>query len=311
VRPLDLELLRSFVAVADRASFALAAEEVHRTQSAVTQQMARLEAQLGVALFQKVGRSKRLTEHGVRLLEYARRLLALNDEAVESLAAQDLRGPLRIGSIYDATEFLLHPLLARFTSLYPNLQIEVHTDRTVQLMQALKRGEIEIALTGAPEGDPDPAHPSVRLRSSPLVWMAAAEYVHDPAQPVPLVVPDEPSSYRATALAALDAHGIRWRIRHVSTSLAFSSLRAALRAGLGVTVRIIDMLAPDLRVLTEAEGLPRLPNMRLDLYLRDEHASEPARRLFETTGDLARQPLLQRSAAQAKRRGKPAQTHTR
>jgi DNA-binding transcriptional LysR family regulator len=267
--------------------------------------MARLEDQLGVALFRKVGRSKRLTEHGVRLLDYARRLLALNDEAVESLAAPDLRGPLRIGSIYDATEFLLPPLLARFTLLYPNLQIEVHTDRTAHLMQALKRGEIELALTGVPQSDADPAHPNVRLRGSPLVWMAAAKYVHDPEQPVPLVLPDEPSSYRATALAALDAHGIRWRIRHVSTSLAFSSLRAALRAGLGITVRIIEMLSPDLRVLTEAEGLPRLPNMSLDLYLRDEHVSQPARRLFESIGDIVAQPPAQAHPPRSKPHRKP------
>jgi len=97
MRPLALELLRTFVAISDRESFALAAEQVHRTQSAVTQQMARLEEQLGVTLFRKVGRSKRLTEHGVRLLDCARRLLTLNDEAIASLAAQDLRGPLRTG----------------------------------------------------------------------------------------------------------------------------------------------------------------------------------------------------------------------
>jgi DNA-binding transcriptional LysR family regulator len=133
--------------------------------------------------------------------------------------------------------------------------------------------------------------------------MAGADYVHDPAQPVPLVLPDEPSLYRATALAALDAHGVRWRIRHVSTSLAFSALRAALRAGLGITARIIEMLAPDLRVVTEAEGLPRLPNMSLDLYLRDEHVSQPARRLFESAGDLATQaPLRTRATAPAPRR---------
>jgi DNA-binding transcriptional LysR family regulator len=135
--------------------------------------------------------------------------------------------------------------------------------------------------------------------------MAAAKYVHDPEQPVPLVLPDEPSSYRATALAALDAHGIRWRIRHVSTSLAFSSLRAALRAGLGITVRIIEMLSPDLRVLTEAEGLPRLPNMSLDLYLRDEHVSQPARRLFESIGDIVAQPPAQAHPPRSKPHRKP------
>lgn len=287
MRPLDLELLRTFVAITDRESFALAAEYVHLTQSAVTQQMARLEGQLGVALFVKVGRSKRLTEPGVRLLDYARRLLALNDEAIGSLAVQDLRGPLRIGSIYDATEFLLPPLLARFSQLYPKLQIEVHTDRTAHLLQSLKRGEIEIALVAQPEGMEDNAHPSVRMRTSPLVWMAGVGYVHDRAQPVPLVVPDLPSNYRAVAQAALDAHGITWRIRHVATSLAFNSLRAALRAGLGVTVRLIEMLAPDLRVVTEAEGLPRLPNIHLDLLLRDGRVSVPARRLFESIGEAA------------------------
>ena len=303
MRTLDLALLRSFVAIADHESFALAAEQVHRTQSAVTQQMARLEEQLGVTLFRKVGRSKRLTEHGVRLLDYARRLLALNDEALASVGAPDLRGPLRIGSIYDATEFLLPPLLARFSQLYPNLQLEVRTDRTAHLLQALKQGEIEIALVGQPETTSPPAHPGVRLRTSPLVWMAAVEYVHDRKQPVPLVVPDEPSSYRATALAALDAAGIAWRIRHVTTSLAFSGLRAALRAGLGVTVRLIEMLTPDLRAVTEAEGLPRLPNMHLDLYLRDERVSPPARRLFESIGEAAvRLPVgAKRSRRQARR----------
>jgi len=271
---------------------------VHRTQSAVTQQMARLEEHLGVDLFRKVGRSKRLTEHGVRLLDYARRLLALNDEAIESLITPDLRGPLRIGSIYDATEYLLPPMLSRFNLLYPNLQIEVHVDRSARLMPALKRGDIEIALTAAlTQTEPDPAHPSVRLRSSPLVWMAAADYVHDPRQPVPLVLPDEPSSYRATALAALDARGIHWRIRHVSTSLAFSSLRAAMRAGLGITIRLVEMMAPELRALGEADGLPRLPDMCLDLYLRDQHVSPPARRLFDSMAEVARLQFQQRSPA--------------
>ncbi|WP_454738111.1 LysR substrate-binding domain-containing protein [Cupriavidus necator] len=300
MRTLDLELLRTFVAVADGESFAFAAEQVHRTQSAVTQQMARLEVQLGVALFQKVGRSKRLTEPGVRLLDYARQLLALNEEALESLAAPDLRGPLRIGSPYDAAEFLLPPLLARFSALYPHVQIEVHPARAAHLLQALKRGEIEISLIAMPEGMVDPAHPHVRLRTSPMVWMAAAEYVHDPSQPAPLVLPNEPSNYRATALAALDTHHIPWRIRHVSTSLAFGGLRAALRAGLGVTVRAIEMLAPELRVLGEAEGLPRLPDLCFDLYLRDWRVSPPAKQLFEAVGGSGVRQTIQSRGTRAR-----------
>jgi DNA-binding transcriptional LysR family regulator len=131
----------------------------------------------------------------------------------------------------------------------------------------------------------------VRLRTSPVVWMAASDYVLDASQPVPLVVPDEPSAYRAMAIAALDAHGIAWRIRHVSTSLAFSHLRAALRARLGVSVRIIEMLPPELRALGEADGLPPLPPIGLELVLRDKRVSQPARMLFESVGEGARQTV--------------------
>jgi DNA-binding transcriptional LysR family regulator len=283
VRNLDLDVLRTFVAIVEREGFAPAAEQVRRTQSAVTQQMQRLEEDLRVPLFHKVGRAKKLTEHGVRMLEYARRMLALNDEALESLAAFDLRGPLRLGTAHDAAEFILPNLLARFAQLYPNVQIEVHPARSAHLLSLLKRGEIEIALIGTIGEGADPGHPSVHLRTSPLAWMCAANYVWDPAQPLPLVLPDEPSRYRKAALESLEARGIPWRIRHVSASLAFSGLRAAVRAGLGVTARVIEMLTPELRVLGEAEGLPRLPDAAWFLYLRDERVSVLARRLFDST----------------------------
>ncbi len=158
----------------------------------------------------------------------------------------------------------------------PNVQIEVHLARTAHLLQALKPGEIEISFVATPGGTVDPAQPSVRLRTSPRVRMAASEYVHDPLQPVPLILPNEPSGYRATALATLDAHRISWRIRHASTSLAFSGVRAAVHAGLGIMVRTIEMLYSALRVLSESEGLPRLPNIGHNLYLRHERVSPPA-----------------------------------
>lgn len=281
---LDPQLLRTFVAVAERASFSLAADEVHRTQAAVSQQMQRLETQIGVKLFLKAGRSKQLTAHGVRLLDYARRIIALNDEMFNSLAAPELRGPLRIGTPHDGSQFILPSLLTRFTQLYPNVQIEMHPDRSLYLLQALKRGDIEVTVAATAGGTPDPAHPSIRLRSSPITWLSAVDYAFNRSEPVPLVLPDEPSGYRRAAIEALDAQGIPWRLRHVVTSLAFEGLRAAVCAGLGITVRAIEMLTPELRALGAAEGLPRLPDMVFYLYLRDEHASLPARKLFESLG---------------------------
>jgi DNA-binding transcriptional LysR family regulator len=294
---LDPQLLRTFVAVAERASFSLAADEVRRTQSAVSQQMQRLETQIGLKLFRKSGRTRQLTPHGVRLLEFARRIIALNNELFDSLAAPDLRGPLRIGTPHDGSQFILPHLLTRFTQLYPNVQIEMHPDRSPYLLQALKRGDLEITIAATPGETPDPAHPSVRLRSSPIAWLCAADYAFNRGEPVPLVLPDEPSGYRRAAIEALDAHGIPWRLRHVITSLAFEGLRATVCAGLGITVRAIEMLTPELRALGAAEGLPRMPDMTFFLYLRDEHASLPARKLFESLGGTVPAAVKRRRGA--------------
>ncbi|MGQ7190598.1 virulence transcriptional regulator RovM, partial [Escherichia sp. HC-CC] len=91
---LDLDLLRTFVAVADLNTFAAAAAAVCRTQSAVSQQMQRLEQLVGKELFARHGRNKLLTEHGIQLLGYARKILRFNDEACSSLMFSNLQGVL-------------------------------------------------------------------------------------------------------------------------------------------------------------------------------------------------------------------------
>lgn len=275
MRNLDLDLLRTFVTIAEKETFAVAAQHVHRTQSAVTQQMQRLETQLGVKLFARAGRGKNLTEHGVRLLDYARRILALHDEACRSLTAEELEGPVRIGAPHDVADTILPNLLARFSKTYPKLRMDIHVGRSPYLMEALKRGDIELTLST--REDPTLAH--VTLRTSPTVWVCAADYVFDRSQPVPLVLADGPSLFRRLALEALDQAGIAWRQAYVSPTLA--GIRAAVRAGLGVTARSIEMLTPELKVLGEADGLPRLPDVDFHLYLGDHTTSVAARRLFE------------------------------
>ncbi|MGD6613480.1 LysR family transcriptional regulator, partial [Xanthomonas citri pv. citri] len=109
---LDLELLRSLVAIVQHESFGAAAVQLDRTQSAITQQMQRLEEQIGHPLFEKRGRQKRLTDHGERLLVYARHLLALNDEALRHLQQGHLEGTLRIGAPHDVADTMLPSLLS-------------------------------------------------------------------------------------------------------------------------------------------------------------------------------------------------------
>lgn len=274
---LDLELLRTFVAVVERESFSAAAESVHRTQSAVTQQMQRLEVHLGKPLFRRLGRTKRLTEEGLKLLEYARRLLALNDEACAAIAGTILTGEVRLGAPADVADAILPNLLERFSKSFPGLRMAIHVGRSPFLMQAMKRGEIDMTVSTRD----DPEHRRITLRTSPTVWVCAADYRYDRGQPLALIVADEPSLFRRIALEHLERAKVPFRISYVSPTLP--GIRAAVRAGLGVTARTVEMIGVDLRVLSEADGLPRLPDVSYHLYLG--RTSNPrARRLFESLG---------------------------
>jgi len=280
MKSLDIDHLRTFVAVVDRESFAGAAVEVLRTQSAVTQQMQRLEALFDKRLFQRVGRNKQLTPDGLRLLDYARRMLALNDEACAAMMSKEETGELRLGAPHDVTDSILPNLLAHFSQAFPRMRIAIHVGRSPHLLQRLRQGEIDMTIAGSDATDLR----HITLRTSPIVWMCGARYRYDPSQPLPLIVAAESSQFRRIAVEHLDRVGILWRITYTSPTVV--GVRAAVRAGLGVTARSVEMLGSDLRVMSEAEALPRLPDVSFKLYLSPLSANSAAQRVFDSLGHL-------------------------
>ncbi len=271
----DLELLRTFVTVVERESFAAAAESVNRSQPAITQQMHRLEAQLGKTLFRKSGRTKQLTDDGLKLLTYSRRLLALNDEACLAMMGTAVTGEVRIGAPLDVADSILPNLLKHFANAFPSVRMTINVGQSQLLMQAMKRGEIDMTVSLRQ----DLEHRSIVLRTSPTVWLCSNHYRHDRHQPLPLIVADEPSIFRRLALQHLERAEIPWRISYGSPSLP--GIIAAVRAGLGVTARSVEIMNADFRVLGEADGLPRLPDVTYYLYLSLTPNSR-ARHLFDS-----------------------------
>lgn len=251
---LDLDLLRTFVAVADLSTFAAAAAEVCRTQSAVSQQMQRLEQLVERELFARQGRNKLLTEHGIQLLGYARKILRFNDEACASLMYSNVQGKLSIGVTEETAETLLPYLMNRISTFYPNLEIEVLINRTTTILEALEQGRVELALTTSAN------HKLTKqtLRTSPTLWLCSADYAFQSGEPLPLVVQDENEIFRKMAISHLEANNLPWMTAYVATSLA--AIKAAIRAGIGVSARPAEMLSPELRVLGSVEGLPALPD---------------------------------------------------
>lgn len=272
---LDLDLLRTFVAVADLNTFAAAAAAVCRTQSAVNQQMQRLEQLVGKELFARHGRNKLLTEHGIQLLGYARKILRFNDEACMSLMFSNLQGVLTLGASDESADTILPFLLNRISSVYPKLALDVSVKRNAFMVEMLKENEVDLVVTTHRPGQFD----SLTLRTSPTHWYCAAEYVLQKGEPIPLVLLDDPSPFRDMVLAALNEASIPWRLAYVASTLP--AVRAAVKAGLGVTARPVEMMSPDLRVLGQSEGLPSLPDTEYLLCHNAASNNELAKVVFE------------------------------
>nr|WP_318384106.1 transcriptional regulator LrhA [uncultured Enterobacter sp.] len=272
---LDLDLLRTFVAVADLNTFAAAAAAVCRTQSAVSQQMQRLEQLVGKELFARHGRNKLLTEHGIQLLGYARKILRFNDEACTSLMFSNLQGVLTIGASDDSADTILPFLLNRISSVYPKLALDVRVKRNPFMMEMLKEQEVDLVVTTHRPSQFE----CLTLRNSPTHWYCAAEYIMQKGDPVPLVLLDEPSPFRDMVISTLNAADIPWRLAYVASTL--SAVKAAVKAGLGVTARPVEMMSSDLRVLSHFDGLPPLPDTEYLLCHNPQSQNELAQVIFQ------------------------------
>jgi DNA-binding transcriptional LysR family regulator len=264
----DLDVLRTLVLAVDLGGFARAARRVGRTQSAVSLQMRRLEDHAGQPLFTRAGRSFAITAAGELVLGYARRLLALNDEALAAVRGTRLASPVRLGLLPDLAETWLPPVLARFAREHPTARLEVQVDRGIAMLDALDRGRLDLALvfdTDRPRG--------VRLAELPMVWIARRSTQWPLDGVLPLVLLEAPCTFRTAALAALDRAGIRWHVAFTSQSL--NGIWAAVGAGLGVTVRTPIGVPRGLEVREpatgSAPGLPSLPPIAL--WLHDSPAS--------------------------------------
>lgn len=287
---LDLDQLRTLIAIEECGSFAAAAARLDLTQSAVTQQMQRLEQRIGFALFEKVGRSKRMSSHALRLLVYARQMLTVHDEALRGLQDSDEQGRLRIGAPHDMADLLLPRVLAQIAQTMPRMQIDIEISRSPHLMTSLAQGRLDIVIANRVE----PEAEGVLLRMHPTVWLCSAGYKHDPSKPVPLIVIDGPSLFHRLATEALQGAGLRWTASYTTSNVL--GVKAALRAGLGVAARGIEFVDSYTRVLSAREGLPALPEVPYFLYMRRHVLSPLTRRVFEMLRgnlglmDAAREP---------------------
>src|SRR5262247_1330588 len=277
---LDLDLLRSFVSVVDTGCFTRAGERVNRTQSTVSQQIKRLEDSLGYPLLNRNGMQATPTEQGERLVSYARRLLALAQEARDVVARPDSEGVVRLGIPEDFAAYRLTELLSDFARSRPGLRLDVRCGLSANSRRALERGELDLGLFKRDLGEGG----GVAAWPERLHWITSRRYPIDfRREPLPLAVFEQGCLYRNRAIHALEAAGRAWYVAYTSPNLV--GIQAAVSAGLGVSILPEVAILPDHRRLGAEDGFPAITNTEVALVTAPE-ASPATRRLAQALADF-------------------------
>lgn len=270
----DLVLLRTFIEVVELGGFALAADRLALTPSAVSGHIRRLEDVAGARLLARTTRSVQLTGPGETLYAYARNIVNLEQEARIRLRNAATHERIRIGASEDFTGAWLPQVLTTFQHRYPGVAITLQVGITPDLLRALERDQLDLVFgkhcARAPEG-------GALLWEEPLVWTFGAACAFDPEAELPLAAFAEPCVYREAAIDALTRAGKRWRLAFESGSMA--ACLAAAQAGFAVAPVAASQLRDGLRALGAADGLPALPEVRFHVFAR--HASRIAQELAD------------------------------
>jgi DNA-binding transcriptional LysR family regulator len=272
---LDLDLLRSFVLVVDAGGFTRAGERVHRTQSTVSQQIRRLEQGFGRPLLHRDGKRVRPTEEGERLLSYARRIIALAEEARDVVSRPTGEGVVRLGLPEDLAAHRLTEMLSEFARSRPGLRLYVRCGKSDRMRRALERGELDLALF---KRDAEETGGIAAWRER-LRWVISRRRPVDfRIDPLPLAVFEQGCLYRDRAIHALETAGRSWQIAYTSSSIL--GIQAAVSAGLGVSILPEVAILPEHAVLDARDGFPPITDTAVALVAAPD-ASAASRRLAE------------------------------
>jgi DNA-binding transcriptional LysR family regulator len=257
---LDIDLLRTFVAIAENRTLGRAAGRVGRTQAALSMQVKRLESLLDLPLLNRTGRGVELTLHGERLLGHARAILRLHDVAIADVTGTGLLGTLRFGCPDDYAAAFLPYILRKFAVRHPQALVEVFCAPTPRLEERLRSHALDLALVSSIALDDSTAW----LRREPLVWVGNR---HDDAAtrtPLQLALSDPDTPDHLAACESLAAARREYRIAYASGSM--SGLLAVVRSGQAIAVLTQCAVPPDLQILPmDGVLLPRLPAVGLSV----------------------------------------------
>ena len=259
--------LNCFIAVADTHSFTKASQRMNRTQSSVSQQIAKLESIIGRPLFVR-GKNLSLTPDGEIFYPYATQISTLYRQALERFKEPNLEGQVRFGLPEDFASIFLADVLVDFARIHPGILLNIECDLTLNLFERFRKNEFDMVLIkmSKPEDFPN----GVDVWSEKLEWVGNKNFFtsFDAQRPLPLVLSPQPCLYRARAINGLEDNLIKWQLVFSSTS--FNTKIAAVQAGLGVTVFPQSMIPKQLAIL-DNKILPPLSDTHVSLLKHNKN----------------------------------------
>lgn len=276
MKNMPMEVLRTFVTVAQIGGFTQAGELLGRSQPAISLQIKRLEDMLGRTLLVRSGQTLELTPAGDTLFEYARQILTLNDEALGQLDSAAISGKVRLGIPSEFATTLLPKIVGRFTQAYPKITLEVHCDLSKNLFSKTGRKQHDLIL--ALQDDPEKAGRN-RVKIDDLVWVTSGEHDAHLRPTVPLIAALEGCIYRKRAIDRLNKNHRPWQIVYTIPDL--TGIQAAIEEGLGVTVLAKSTVPGNLKILKESDRFPPLGKVAINLLKTGREQNDAVERMSE------------------------------
>jgi DNA-binding transcriptional LysR family regulator len=256
---LDVDLLKTFAILAETGNFTRTAQQVGRTQSAVSMQVKRLEELVGKPLIARVGRSNTLTADGQMMLDYARRMIQLNDEAMTVFTKPEITGHVRFGTPDDYADRILPDVLARFARTNSKVQVDVNCQTSRAMVEMVKSGDLDLAMITC---ECDIGSTQV-IRAERLLWVTSARHSVHRCEILPIALSQFGCAWRQMALDGLEIVGRPYRLAYASSNSV--AIASAVTAGLAVAAIPEICMRPGMRVLTEADGFPPLGTFDIGL----------------------------------------------
>lgn len=260
-RDLDTTQLRTFAAVASLGSMTAAGKQLNLTQAAVSQQIKRLEEQLGIGLFDRTQRTLRMTNDGEQLLGYAGRFLAMNDEIWDLMTSPSFEGEIRLGVPHDIVHPFLTPILKSFSQARPRVKVNMVCTSTPVLLRMLREGEIDLTLTT----EPQPVEINNHLMTDRLVWVGARNGQAYKQSTVSVSLGGEECAFRPHAIAAIEASGRNWHINSEDSNMA--PMVASLEADLSIAPLLASTVPDGLEIIDDTDKFGKMPSFHINLHL--------------------------------------------